>query len=102
MDVAVKPLSLPEAMDRPLALPWWRRSRWRRLLAAGVALLLVGLVAAGLLRPAQRSLRLPLASATIAPVEQAVYHDFLPLRGEVVPHDTVYLDALEGGRVDRV
>jgi HlyD family secretion protein len=102
MDVAVKPMPLPEVMDRPLALPWWRRSRSQRLFAAGVALLLLGLITAALLRPAQRSLRLPLASATIAAVEQAVYHDFLPLRGEVVPRETVYLDALEGGHVDRV
>jgi len=102
MDVAVNPLPQVEAMDRPLVQPWWRRSRWRRLLITGFALLLLSLMVAALLRPAQRSLRLPLVSATLATVEQAVYHDFLPLRGEVVPRDTVYLDALEGGRVDRV
>jgi HlyD family secretion protein len=102
MDVAVKSMPLPENMDRPLAVPWWRRQRWQRLLASGIALLLLVCAAAVLLKPAQRSLRLPRASATIATVQHSVYHDLIPLRGEVVPRDTVYLDALEGGRVDRL
>lgn len=89
-------------MDRPLSLPWWRRRYWRQLLLTGGGLLLAILAGIVLLGPAQRGLSMPLASLSIATVEQGVYHDFIPLRGEVVPHDTVYLDALEGGRVDRV
>jgi HlyD family secretion protein len=102
MDVAVKPMPLPEFMDRPLALPWWRRPHARRLFAAGGALVLLTVIVLALLKPAHRSLRLPLANVTIATVRQSVYRDFIPLRGEVVPRDTVYLDALEGGRVDRL
>jgi HlyD family secretion protein len=55
-----------------------------------------------LIGPAQRSLRMSVAGVGIAPVEQGTYRDFIPLRGEVVPRDTVYLDALEGGLVTRV
>jgi HlyD family secretion protein len=87
------------AMDRPLPQPSVPR-RWLILGAAGVALLL--LVASLILGKAERSVRLPLASVSTATVAAAVYHDFIPLRGTVVPHDTVYLDALEGGRVERV
>ena len=83
--MAVKPVQLQEAMDRPLALRWWRRRRWQQLLGAGVALLLAILAAVVLLGPAQRSLRMPLVSVSIATVEQGVYRDFIPLRGEVVP-----------------
>ena len=39
---------------------------------------------------------------TIATVERGVYQDFIPLRASVVPLATIYLDALEGGRVERV
>ena len=101
MDVAVKPRALVEAMDRPLRLAWWRRPLWQRLAGVGVALLLV-VLAVLLLGPAERTMRMRLAGVRIATVEAGVFRDFIPLRGEVVPHDTVYLDALEGGLVARV
>ena len=31
-----------------------------------------------------------------------MFHDLIPLRAKAVPRDTVYLDAVEGGRVERV
>ncbi len=102
MDMAVNPEQMPQAMDRPISLRWWRRKRWQQWLGAGVALLLAALAAVVLLGPAQRSLRMPMVSVSIATVAQGVYYDFIPLRGEVVPRDTVYLDALEGGLVTRV
>lgn len=102
MDVAVKPELLQAAMDRPITLPWWRRRHWQQLLVAVAALLLVVLAVAVLIGPAQRSVRMSLAGAGIATVERGAYRDFIPLRGEVTPLDTVYLDALEGGRVDRI
>ena len=36
----------------------------------------------------------------IAPVQSGVFDDFLPLRARVTPLTTVFLDAVEGGRVD--
>ncbi len=38
---------------------------------------------------------------SIASVEQGVFDDFLPLRARVTPLVTVYLDAVEGGRVEK-
>ena len=37
----------------------------------------------------------------IAKVTQGVFEDFTPLRGQVMPLRTVYLDAIEGGRVEK-
>lgn len=102
MDVAVKPELLQDQMDRPILLPWWRRKRARGLAAGAAALLLLILAAAVLLGPAQRRLRVSARGVQIATVEQGVFHDFIPLHGQVVPRDTVYLDAMEGGRVDRI
>ena len=49
-----------------------------------------------------QTLRMPAALATIATVEQGIFHDLIPLRASVVPRETLYVDAVDGGRVDRV
>jgi HlyD family secretion protein len=90
------------AMDRALRRPWWRKGPWLQIGAVtGAAALLIATLLL-FLGPAQRSVRLALASVTIATVERGAFHDFIPLRGKVVALNTVYLDALEGGRVERV
>jgi HlyD family secretion protein len=102
-DLAKQPVATGEAglspMDRPV-----QRSRWRRvaLTAGGVlaALALIALVLSSLRTGS--SVRLKAAAVSIAPVERALFHDFVPVRGRVVPRDIVYLDAQEGGRVERV
>src|SRR5580658_8605445 len=93
---------LHSAMDRPLSQPWWRIKLWQQLLLGVTALILVIVAGMLLLGPAQRSVSIPAASLTIATTEHGVYHDVIPLTGEVVPHDTVDIDALEGGRIERV
>lgn len=40
--------------------------------------------------------------AAISTVSKGVFDDFLPLRGRVTPLVTVYLDAVEGGRVEKI
>ncbi len=39
---------------------------------------------------------------SIATVHSGVFEDYIPLRGAVEPLKTVFLDAIEGGRVERV
>jgi HlyD family secretion protein len=39
---------------------------------------------------------------TISTVERGRFEDFIPIRGTVTPLRTVYLDAIDGGRVERV
>jgi HlyD family secretion protein len=46
--------------------------------------------------------RVPAAQLTLAAVEQGVFHDLIPLRARVEPRETVFVDAIDGGRVDRV
>jgi HlyD family secretion protein len=38
----------------------------------------------------------------IAEVNLGIFEDFIPIRGRVTPAKTVYLDAIEGGRVEKV
>ena len=89
-------------MDRPIVLPWWRK---RRSVQLGAAAVLVVLAAATLFlfsATAERSVRVPVASVMIAQVTRGVFHDFVPLHAEVQALNPVYLDALEGGRVERI
>ena len=89
-------------MDVPIHKVWWRQRRWIHTgIAAGV-LVLVATSAMQLLGKAERTLRIDGEKITIAQVEKAAFHDFIPLRASVVPLNTIYLDALEGGRVERV
>jgi HlyD family secretion protein len=49
-----------------------------------------------------RSLSVNAQRIVVSSVTVATFEDFIPLRGRLVPRSTVYLDAIEGGRVERV
>ncbi|HZZ36701.1 MAG TPA: biotin/lipoyl-binding protein, partial [Caulobacteraceae bacterium] len=92
---------MTDQMDRPIEKACWRR-RW--LAAAGgvavIAVLALGVfVTSG---AARRSTRVPAANVTIETVRAGVFHDITTLQGKIVPKDTVYLDALEGGQVQKL
>jgi HlyD family secretion protein len=86
-------------MDRALPVPRWYR---RALIPAAGALVLAGLIALVLSVRTGRSVRMTLSHVSLAKVQRAVFHDFVPLHAQVVPREIVYLDAQEGGRVERV
>jgi HlyD family secretion protein len=52
--------------------------------------------------PAGNSQTIDAGRVTISTVSQGRFDDFLPLRAQVQPSQTVFLDAVEGGRVERV
>jgi HlyD family secretion protein len=89
-------------MDSPILRPWWRRPKWVRAGIAAGAIMLIAAAATMFLGKAERSLRIEGEKITIAEVKRGAFHDFIPLRASVVALDTIYLDALEGGRVERV
>ena len=49
-----------------------------------------------------RSLSVNSQRIAVSDVTTGLFEDFVPLRGRLVPKSTVYLDTIEGGRVDRV
>jgi HlyD family secretion protein len=51
---------------------------------------------------AGRSLSINSERFSVSNVTVGTFEDFIPLRGRLVPRSTVYLDAVEGGRVDRI
>ena len=71
----------------------------------------IGLAAAGILlvvllfyfmAPGANSQTVEASRITVSTVERGRFDDFLPLRARVEPLVTVYLDAVEGGRVEQV
>ena len=86
------------AMDRVVV----RKKLDRRILfgGAGAGLLLL-LLLFWLFAPRADSLTVARDRLSIAPVQFGTFDDFLPLRARVTPLVTVYLDAVEGGRVDK-
>ena len=49
-----------------------------------------------------RALTVTTERLTISTVVTGVFEDTIPLRGQVFPQTTVYLDAIEGGRVEEI
>jgi HlyD family secretion protein len=93
-------LSRLSSTDTPVPLRWWRR--WQSK-AAGAIVLGTGVYALlASLFDGERQLRVERDKLTISTVVRGTFHDFIPLRARLVPRETLYLDAVEGGRVEQV
>jgi HlyD family secretion protein len=102
----LKLASKTAGMDRKIHHKPWSPARWPVGAKLGVP---IAAVAASVLLAVKfiggtdvRTLRIPLEQVTLATAERGVFHDLIPLRANVVPRKTVYIDATDGGRVDRV
>jgi HlyD family secretion protein len=73
----------------------------RILIGGGVAAALLLILLFWLFAPRSDSMSVARDRLSIATVQSGTFDDFLPLRGRVTPLLTVYLDAVEGGRVDQ-
>ena len=76
----------------------WKRARWIGVVVvvAILAYLLVQALGQG------RSLSVSSGRIEISSVTEGTFEDFIPLRGRLEPRSTVYLDAIEGGRVEEI
>ena len=74
---------------------------WAKYAAAAAAILLLAL-AWFFFAPRGNSQSVDSDRLTISEVRDGTFDDFLPLRSLVTPLLTVYLDAVEGGRVDKI
>ncbi|HEX8533593.1 MAG TPA: efflux RND transporter periplasmic adaptor subunit [Allosphingosinicella sp.] len=71
-------------------------------IAIGVGLVLLAALIFYLMAPTASSQTVAADRVTISTVQKGRFDDFLPLRARVTPLVTVYLDAVEGGRVEQV
>ena len=87
-------------MDRKIA-----RNKWplRRVLSIGAASLFTGVVLYELIFGDHSSkLNVQVERITISTVQRGPFQEFVPVRGEVLPIQTIFLDAQESGRVEEV
>jgi HlyD family secretion protein len=85
-------------MDRRIE----RRSRKPLMIGGAVALLAALAAIVFLADGASTSYTLDGQRLRTAEVTVGMYEDYIPLRAAVEPERTVYLDAIEGGRVDQI
>ncbi len=87
-------------MDRIIERPWWQN---RKLIwGAGAAVFAGALIWLSLSVGGERTFRADPERLSIATVTEGSFRDFIPIRGNVQPMDSVYLDAIEGGQVQEI
>ena len=85
-------------MDRVIAKKKWSK---KRILTIGSIAALVLLIAASIYFTSGKSkLNVDLDRIAISEVKMGTYQDNIPVNGVVMPLTSIYLDALEGGRVE--
>lgn len=87
------------AMDRVIQR---KRIDKRVLIAGGAAAIVLLILIFWLFAPRSDSQTVNPTRLSISQVQQGTFEDFLPLRARVAPLVTVYLDAVEGGRVEQL
>lgn len=87
-------------MDRVIERPWWQN---RKLIwGAGGVVLASGLIWLSLSAGGERTFRADSERLSIATVTQGSFRDFIPIRGNVEPIESVFLDAIEGGQIEEI
>lgn len=87
-------------MDKPRQINFWQK--WRRTISAVVLVSAITALWVMAAPTSERTLRVNKNELIIASVQQGIFEDVIPLRGEVMPLRTLYLDAIEGGRVEKI
>ena len=86
------------AMDRVVER---KRIDRRILIAGGAGAVLLLVLLFWLFAPSANTQSVERDRLSIATAQNGIFDDFLPLRARVTPLVTVYLDAVEGGRVEK-
>jgi HlyD family secretion protein len=87
-------------MDRPLIKTPWQRHQ--KSVALGLVIAVFASLWLATVPGSDKVLRVKREDLILAEVEQGVFENFIPLRGLIRPLNTLYLDAIEGGRVEKV
>ncbi len=94
-------LDLPQSgMDRIIPRKKWTRKRL--LWWGGSTCVILAAVALFLFADTRSSLNVEQEKITVAAVAHAPFLEFIPITGAVQPIKTVYMDALDGGRIEAI
>lgn len=85
-------------MDRVIEKKFWNKKRiWT---IAGIAAVVVLITLSILMTSGKSRLNVDVERITISEVKRAPFKEYIPINGVVLPINTIYLDAMEGGRVE--
>lgn len=87
-------------MDKPIIKTRWQQLQKPIATFVGASILILLWILAA--PKSGKALSVNGENIQIATVSQGIFEDFTPLRGQVMPLRTVYLDAIEGGRVEKI
>ena len=77
--------------------------KWKYISMASGLIIILGVAIWSIMSlNGDRSLRRDAETLTISDVTTGIFEDYIPVRGTIKPKRTVFLDAIEGGRVDTV
>ncbi|WP_417451669.1 efflux RND transporter periplasmic adaptor subunit [Kordiimonas sp.] len=80
-----------------------KKTPWKKAGIAGGIIALIALIVSMVMDASGgRSFKVNESRVVISEVGEGTFEDFIPVRGRVTPLKTVFLDAIEGGRVERV
>jgi len=87
-------------MDRKVATNVSPLKKWLSLSLIVLLIIFAGYLIAN--KSTGKVLSVDNSRIVISKVTSGVFEDFIPIRGRVTPAKTVYLDAIEGGRVEKI
>ena len=87
-------------MDRKVTTNVSPLKKWLSLSLIVLLVVFAGYMIAG--KSTGKALSVDNSRIVISKVTAGVFEDFIPIRGRVTPAKTVYLDAIEGGRVEKI
>jgi HlyD family secretion protein len=87
-------------MDRAIEKKKWPVTRIVKYSAISLFVLAVSYLL--IFKSSSSSIRVEKDRLTISTVERGPFQEFIPVMGEALPINTVYLDAVEGGRVEKI
>lgn len=85
-------------MDRVIAKKRW--SKKRILTIAGITGVILLIAASYYFTSGKTKLNVDTERITISEITKGAFQEFIPVNGVVLPLTTIYLDAMEGGRVE--
>ncbi len=85
-------------MDRKIEKKYW--SKKRILTISSIAALIILITASWYYSSGNSRLNVDAERITISEVKKSSFQEFIPVNGVVLPVTTIYLDAIEGGRLE--
>jgi len=90
-------------MDRKVDKKTFFSLKRKSMYKAFTVVVIVGVIGSYLIStPKGQSLKIDAKRLVVSAVREGVFQEFLPVRGTISPKRVIYLDAIEGGRVEKI